>query len=259
VCTVIVLVRSASVFLAANRDERLDRAWDPPGTYWPDRPGIVAGRDRSAGGTWMGMNRHGVVATVLNRPGTLGPAAGKRSRGELPLLALDHPTASQAAAAIARLDAGAWRGFNMVLADCLGAFFIRGLGCGQPEAERLPTGVSMVTAHDPNDLESPRTNRHLRRFQAEEPSGPGHWDSWRNILADRRGKAAEQLNVVPRGGFGTVCSSFVSLPSAGRPIWLFASGPPHTAEFRPVSEFGFCNPGCCESNAAAIPAPPRDV
>jgi hypothetical protein len=246
VCTVVVLVRPTFVLLAANRDERLDRAWDPPDAWWPDRPGVVAGRDRTAGGTWMGMNRSGVVAAVLNRPGTLGPAVGKRSRGELPLLALDQPTAARAAAAIVALDASAWRGFNMVLADGTGAIFIRGLGHGRPTMHVLPQGVSMVTAHDPNDLGSPRTARHLLRFEAAEPAGPDDWAAWLPILSDRRGESAEQINVVPRGGFGTVCSSFVSLPATSRPIWRFAAGPPHLAGFEPVF---------CGGHAAAIPAP----
>ncbi|HEY0424857.1 MAG TPA: NRDE family protein [Rhodopila sp.] len=269
-CTVVVLIRPTHVLLAANRDERLDRPWDQPDAYWPGHPGVIAGRDRTAGGTWMGMNRHGVVATVLNRPGTLGPAAGKRSRGELPLLALDHRTAAAAAKAITDLDAGLWRGFNMVLADSTGAFFIRGSGSGQPQAERLPSGVSMVTAHDPNDLNSPRTARHLARFQEGEPPGPDQWGRWREILADRHGAWAEQINVEPRGGFGTVCSSFVSLPAAGRPIWLFAPGPPHKVEFQPVfdgpgfgdaglCDAGLCDAGFCNGDTAAIPAPLRDL
>jgi hypothetical protein len=250
VCTVVVLVRPGFVLLAANRDERLDRPWDPPAAWWADHPGTVAGRDRMAGGTWMGMNRQGVVATVLNRPGTLGPAVGKRSRGELPLTALDHPTAAEAAAAIAGLDAGDWRGFNMVLADHSGAIFIRGSGYGQPQAQPLPQGVSMVTAYDPNDLESPRTARHLPRLRANEPSGPDDWIGWRSILADRGGASAEQINVEPRRGFGTVCASFVSLPATGRPIWRFAPGPPHEAGFQPVF---------CDWDAAAIPPPPHDL
>jgi hypothetical protein len=237
VCTVVVLIRPSHVLLAANRDERLDRAWDPPAAYWPDHPGVVAGRDRDAGGTWMGMNRHGVVAAVLNRPGTLGPATGKRSRGELPLIALDHPTAAQAAETIAERDASAWRGFNMVLADHTGAFFLRGLGRGHPQSQPLPFGVSMVTAYDPNDPDSPRTVRHLPRFQAHEPTGVTDWDAWRAILSDQNGAASEQINVAPRGGFGTVCASFISLPAANRPIWLFAPGPPHQAEFHTV----FCD------------------
>lgn len=230
-CTVVVLVRPDRVMLAANRDERIDRAWDKPDAWWPDRPGVAGGRDRTGGGTWMGINRHGVVATVLNRPGTLGPAIGKRSRGDLPLIALEQMTARDAAAAVASLDAGLWRGFNMVVVDGSGGWFVRGTGRGRPYAAPLAMGISMVTALDPNDLDSPRTARHLPRFQAADAS----WEAWRGLLSDQGGNAAEQLNVVPRAGFGTVCSSFVSLPAEGEPLWLFAAGPPHEAAFRPVT------------------------
>lgn len=231
-CTVVILIRPAGVMLAANRDERIDRAWDAPGEYWP---GILGGRDRTGGGTWMGLNRRGVVATVLNRPGTLGPASGKRSRGELPLLALRHDSAAAAAAAVTGLDAGAWRGFNMVIADASGGFFVRGEGQGRPDAGPLPQGVSMITAHDPNDTASPRIAQHLDRFIAAAEPRPGDWSAWQAILADRSGAAAEQINVVPRAGFGTVCSSLLSLPAGGTPEWLFAAGPPHEAPFRPVA------------------------
>jgi hypothetical protein len=231
VCTVIVLVHPEQVLIAANRDERVGRAWDSPAAWWPDHPGVVGGRDRTAGGTWMAINRHGVVATVLNRPGTLGPAAGKRSRGDLPLMAARHNTAASAAEALTGLDASLWRGFNMVLADRSGAWFVKGTGRERPLAEPLPPGVSMVTAYDPNDLDSPRTAHHLPRFRAAEPNGT----AWRALLADRGGDAAEQLNVTPRGGFGTVSASFVRLPAKGDPVWLFAAGPPHEAAFQPVA------------------------
>jgi hypothetical protein len=236
-CTVIVLLRPGHAWpsvLAANRDERLDRAWDAPAEHWPDHPGVIAGRDRSAGGTWMGMNRHGVVAAVLNRQGTLGPAAGKRSRGDLPLIALTRDSAAEAAHAVVALDAGQWRGFNLVLADSREAIFVRGAGHGHPQARSLGPGLSMVTAHDPNDPGSPRVARHLPRFTAAPPPEPGDLRSWQALLADRSGEAGEQLNVAPRGGFGTVCSSLVALPATGPPVWLFASGPPHAAAFIPV-------------------------
>ena len=236
-CTVVVLHRPGLAWplvLAANRDERLDRAWDPPAAHWPDQPGLIAGRDATAGGTWMGLNRDGVVAAVLNRPGTLGPAQGKRSRGELPLLALRHASAQAAAEALVSLDAAQWRGFNLVLSDRQGAVFVRGLGHGHPQARPLPPGLHMITAHDPNDPDSPRVARHLPRFRAAPPPEPGRWDAWQAILSDRSGEAAAQLNVVPRGGFGTACSSLLALPEEGPPLWLFAAGPPDLAPFRPV-------------------------
>jgi uncharacterized protein with NRDE domain len=220
--------------LAANRDERLDRAWDPPAAHWPDQPDVVAGRDRTGGGTWMGLNRHGVVATALNRRGTLGPAAGKRSRGELPLIALRHDSASAAAEALTALDAGQWRAFNLVVADCEGAVFVRGLGHGRPQCIPLKPGLHMVTAHDPDDPDSPRVARHLARFTAAEHPRPDDWRAWQEIVADRSGRAGEQMNVVPRGGFGTACSSLLALPAAGPPVWRFAAGPPDTTAYRCV-------------------------
>jgi uncharacterized protein with NRDE domain len=236
-CTVVVLIRPGHAWplmLAANRDERLDRAWDLPGEYWPEHPGVVAGRDRLGGGTWMGVNRHGVVAAVLNRQGSLGPAAGKRSRGELPLMALAGSSATAAAEALAQQDAAQWRSFNLVLADRSGAIFLRGLGAGRMEWRVLPPGCHMVTAHDVDDPESPRVARHLHRFAAAPAASPRDWSAWRDILGDRSGDAAEQIDVVPRAGFGTVCSSLLALHKAGPAEWLFAAGPPHSAEFLPV-------------------------
>ncbi|HYZ31842.1 MAG TPA: NRDE family protein [Crenalkalicoccus sp.] len=241
-CTVIVLRRPGDTWptlLAANRDERLDRAWDPPAAWWPDRPGVVGGRDRSAGGTWMAASPHGLVAAVLNRPGSLGPAPGKRSRGELPLLALEQPDAAAAAAVLARLSSAEWRPFNMVVADRAAAFFLRGLGEGPVQTTALPEGVSMVTAQDPNDLASPRTARHLPRFRATTPPDPDRddWSGWEKLLADDHWEAsiAEALNVPPVGGFGTVCASLVAIGAEGALRWRFAAGRPGAVTFREVA------------------------
>ncbi len=236
-CTVALILRpghAIPVMLAANRDEMLDRAWDPPGAWWSDRPGVVAGRDRTAGGTWMGVNRHGLVAAVLNRPGSLGPASGKRSRGELPLLALAQAGLAEAVGAIAALDARLWRGFNLVLADRTGVVVLRGEGHGRPEKLALAPGVHMVTAHDPDDLASPRVARHLPRLREAVPPDADGWAGWGTVMADRAGSAAEQINVSPRGEFGTVCAARVSIGADGLVAWWFAPGPPDAAGFAPM-------------------------
>jgi uncharacterized protein with NRDE domain len=221
--------------LAANRDERIDRPWDSPGAWWPDLPGVVGGRDRTAGGTWMALNRHGVVCCVLNRSGSLGPAPGKRSRGELPLIALAEKTLDAAVRSIDSLDAGEWRSFNLVLASAEGAFWVSGRADGRPEAMPLPEGVSMVTAFDPNDTDSPRVARHLPRFRAASAPDTDDWRGWRAVLADSSGTSVQQLNVRPRDGFGTVCSALLGLPAKGMPQWLFAAGPPDAAPFEKVA------------------------
>ena len=106
-CTLVMLRRPEArwpLMVAANRDELSTRPWQGPARHWPDRPEVVAGKDMTAGGSWLGVNDDGLFAAILNRPGTLGPADGKRSRGELVLEALDHAEAKVAAEALADLN-----------------------------------------------------------------------------------------------------------------------------------------------------------
>src|SRR5690606_17088564 len=52
----------------AVRDEFVARPWDPPATHW-DGPwaGIVGGRDRTAGGTWLAVDPdRPALAALLN-------------------------------------------------------------------------------------------------------------------------------------------------------------------------------------------------
>src|SRR5580693_2543958 len=126
-CTLVILRRPGQdwpVIVAANRDEMVDRPWQEPARHWPDRPEAVAGRDVLAGGSWLGINDFGVVAGVLNRHGSLGPAPGQRSRGELVLEALDHADAKAAAAALGALEPAAYRTFNLIVADNIDAFWL---------------------------------------------------------------------------------------------------------------------------------------
>ncbi len=224
------------LLLAANRDERLDRPWDPPGAHWPDRPDIVAGLDRLGGGSWMGINAAGVVAAVLNRTGSLGPAPGKRSRGELPLLGLSHDSAAAAAAAIAALEGRTFRSFNFVAADRHAVWFVRNDDAGHIEATALPAGLHMTTAHDPDDMSSARVERHLPRWRAAPPPQPPDWTSWAALLADAAGPRAAALSVPPENGFGTASASLLGLPAASGPgQWLFARGRSGQAPFAPVA------------------------
>ncbi len=236
-CTVVLATHLSQpwpLLLAANRDEQLNRPWRPPARHWPDQPDVTAGLDTLAGGTWLALNDSGVVAAVLNRSGSLGPAPGKRSRGELPLLALRHPTASAAAASLVALDAGTYRSFNLVVADRDAAFVLRGTGEGAVSTQQLSPGLHMVTAHDPDDMHSPRVARHLPRFRAAPLPNPPDWSTWPALLADAAPPLAAALNVPPANGFGTVTSTLLALGE--RAVFLTTHGSPDKARFEPVQE-----------------------
>jgi hypothetical protein len=244
-CTIVILRRPDAewpVLIAANRDEMRDRPWEKPGRHWPDRPDIVAGHDLLAGGSWLGLNDTGVVASILNRHGTLGPATGKRSRGELVLDALDYPDANEAARAFAGLDPIAYRPFNMLLADDRDAFWLKSTGVGRIAVEPLPEGLSMITADDRNDLASPRIAFNLPRFEAAAIPNPesGDWQSWEKLLGSREGPApAAFMRVDLPSGFGTSSHSLIGLPTTTRehklkPIWRFADASADSPSFESV-------------------------
>lgn len=248
-CTLIILRRPEHdwpLLIAANRDELRTRPSLPPARHWPDRPEVRAGMDLEAEGTWLGVNDHGVVAGVLNRTGTLGPAAGKRSRGELVLEALDHAEASEAAGALADLNPEAYRPFNLIVADPRSAYWLR--HDGNDEGIRLHSvapGLHMLAADELDDPANGRIARYLPLFRQAPVPNPedGDWEHWSALLARRDllpGQApGDALNIsgirTPDGEFGTVSSSLIAVPAypgfQAQPKFLHADGPPDVASF----------------------------
>ncbi len=250
-CTVIVLRRkghSWPILLAANRDEMAGRPWRPPARHWPDRAEAVGGLDEVSGGSWLGVNDHGVAALVLNREGTLGPAVGKRTRGELVLEALDHADAATAAEALADINPMAYRPFNLVIVDDRDAFCLYHrcrLGREPVVVTPVPEGLSMITAFDRDDVADPRIRGGRPRFLAAAVPEPdlGDWAAWQEVLASREpncsADAPSALCFSTPSGFGTMSSALIALPSRSvasrrNVVWLFADGPPDQAEWRPV-------------------------
>jgi hypothetical protein len=225
-CTLVILRRPEHdwpIIIGANRDEMIDRPAKPPGRHWPDRAEAVAGLDLLAGGSWLGLNDWGVAAAVLNRQGSLGPAAGLRSRGELVLEALDHADAVDAAAALVHLDPASYRSFNLIVADNRDAFWLRHAGAGRIEAHPVPDGLSLIAAGDIDELTTPRLALARPRFLAAPPPDPeaGDWAAWEALLSDDRppdGMPPEAaLRFCTGRGFATVSSALIALPAAPTP------------------------------------------
>lgn len=244
-CSVVILRRPTHprwpLIVAANRDELKTRPALPPARHWPDWPEVTAGLDVSGQGSWLGLNDLGVLAAVLNRQGTLGPEAGKRSRGELVLEALDHADAEAAASALAHLDPEAYRPFNLLIADGSEAFWIRHAGDGMVRSVSLGEGVMMLTSREINDPASPRIRRYLPLFRAAEPPDPDgdDWSDWQLLLAStasETGDPRDAMCIRTDGPYGTVSSSLIALPplATGPVVWRYADGPPDTAAFLEV-------------------------
>jgi uncharacterized protein with NRDE domain len=247
-CTLVILRRPGHdwpVIIAANRDEMADRPWLPPGRHWPDRPETVGGLDMLAGGSWLAVNQHGVAAGILNRMGSLGPLAGRRSRGELVLEAVDHADARVAAEALSALEPRSYRPFNLIVADDRDAFWLRHAdptGIVPVSARPLPVGLSMITSGDLDDPESARIRDYLPRFRAEPPPDPerGDWSAWQALLASDASDPAAgprgAMNFTTPDGFATVSSALIALPRLGRPgthpVFRFAGRRPQSTPWQ---------------------------
>ncbi|KQV61361.1 MULTISPECIES: NRDE family protein [unclassified Duganella] len=141
------VVPGVPLIAAANRDEFYDRD-TTPAAPWPDAPHIYAGRDLKAGGSWMGITRHGAASAPQSMPradcgGGDTPAAGAGtiaggpsrfaaitnvrnpqehnplapSRGQLVAGFLAGAMTAREYVAQIAAGAGEYNGFNLVLCD----------------------------------------------------------------------------------------------------------------------------------------------
>jgi hypothetical protein len=223
--------------LLANRDEYFDRPFDPPALR-DEVHGILAPRDRRAGGTWLGVNHHGLVCAITNRRGP-DPDLPLPSRGGLVMAALRERGAPAAVDAIQRtLAASAYAAFNLLLADGHDALVVRHEANedGRPGVgavlELGPGAHVLTNLHELDEVvvppeglpdpEEPIGSTLLRlEILARDDSTP--------LPGDRR--------ILERGDVrGTVCSAVIAQGAAGASArtFRFANGLPGAAPFLDV-------------------------
>jgi uncharacterized protein with NRDE domain len=242
-------VPGAPLIVAANRDERLDRPAIPMTVLRPAGPRILGGQDLLAGGTWLAVNEHGVVAGLTNQPSAAGRDPSKRSRGELPLAFAAHRTAREAVAAVREeLDPTAYNACWMLVGDREALFSIGVAGGGPPEVERLRPGLH-VLENAPLRSPSPKA-AFVRGLVAEALARRGQLDAaatlaaLKTVLGDHRPAVPEpradatgrvwpaslSAACVHADGYGTRSAMIVSVPAAaaggGVPAVLVADGRP---------------------------------
>lgn len=103
------------LLVAANRDEFYARPSQAL-AEWPQSPGLFAGRDLQAGGTWLGVGRGGRFAALTNIR-DLSLPQGERSRGELPAAFLTSDLSTEDFLEQLRVERQHYSGFNLLLGD----------------------------------------------------------------------------------------------------------------------------------------------
>jgi uncharacterized protein with NRDE domain len=253
VCLLILLSRvcaNAPLVVAANRDERFDRPAEPMTLLRERNPRMIGGRDLHAGGTWLAVNEHGVVAAITNHPTAAGPDPTKRSRGELPVVCATQATATDAVAALAETIRPtdynpAW----LFVADRTDAFavgidaehepVVRSIGPGIHVLENRPFGApspkvdhirALLNGVRTSNLDNAVTALRTVLSNHDVPGGPA--------AAAEAGRTDIPLEVgaacVHTERYGTRWSAIVTMPTVGYPTMSYAAGAPCRHPFVPA-------------------------
>lgn len=183
-CLVVVAWRlhpSEDLIVAANRDESHGRATAPM-DRWADLPGVAAGRDLVAGGTWLGVDARGRFACVTNYRGEPNRSATTHSRGRLvsAFLGSDMP-AGEYLDTLAR-DATGYPGFNLLVADGESLWYASNRT--ERFARCLPPGVHGLS-NDLLDVPWPKVQRCKQGLRAALDTGDSSPPRLFALLAER--------------------------------------------------------------------------
>jgi len=244
VCTLVLAWQAfadSPIVTAANRDEALGRPSDPPGVF-REEPTVIAPRDGTAGGTWIGYNEAGVFVAITNR---WVDREGDRSRGQLVADCLGCRSANEAVDHVQQsVIRDRYAGFNLVVADADSAVFLE--WGGELSITDFEPGVHViVNVGADGDFFEPDARPEVGRQQA------GNATMLRTALApepdeaavdwlDRAGAALgdHEYGVCVHGdGFGTRSASLIRLAAGSAELvdhYRFADGPPCRTEFERV-------------------------
>lgn len=248
-CTLVVaanVVPEYPLLVVANRDEDKLRASSPP-LRWEGTgdggAGFLAPRDEVAGGTWLGLNDHGVFVAITNR--FLGPRDPSRiSRG---LVVIDALRRGASARAIHRdlmtaIDPTKYNGFHLVYADAKDVLATIADGEGSVAHLTLGDGLSVVTERSfaaGNVDDRPRLEKIRAAFErlAEGPM-EGLPQRMTKLLSehdaeDPLGATCIHLDALK---YGTRSSMVLTRErQSGHFNMLWAEGPPCVTPFLPVA------------------------
>ncbi len=228
------LVPDSPILVASNRDERYDRPWSPP-SIQSGKPRVLAGIDQQTGGTWLGVNQHGmfVGATTREKVGSYLPS---KSRGSLCRDLLRANSARQAVdMALEELHTNQYDGVNYMIADSESGWVVH--GGNEIEVAEMQEGLNIVAQGDVNDRRDERVALAHRLLTLQTLDSPVKFLAIASkVFARAPSPPGRPTMVVRDDAVGTVNSTLISLGKKPRDaIFQFASGAPDKAKYEDFS------------------------
>jgi uncharacterized protein with NRDE domain len=215
-----------ALVIAANRDEHHARP-AAPAAWWKE--GWLAGRDLSAGGSWLAVRRDGRYALLTNirEPERRDPAAP--SRGALVTRVVADVVAPAASLASVLADGAAYNGFNLIAGDTASSHWISNRTSAVLALTSGIHGISNAALDTP----WPKVVRSTSALRAWCERSGDDVETLFAVLSDRTRAADGDLPatgvaiewerrlsasfiVAEESGYGTRCSTIVVLGRNGR-------------------------------------------
>ncbi|MFQ6615144.1 MAG: NRDE family protein [Fidelibacterota bacterium] len=231
------------VVVAANRDELYRRVSSPPSVI-PGNPPVFAPRDEEAGGTWLGVNKHGLFVSITNVWISDGKTKhqgepGTRSRGLLTLDVLRCESVEEAATTVRRLmKRDFYQYFNLAVASPTDGVVLS--HAGSLRQYPMSPGVTTLlnTPYRPH-VDRSRVLPGGNQGDTLPPYPPGNTgetaskDSWLQHVTSYLSQHPETCK---HGKiYGTRCSHIVVISRAGDHRFWYADGPPCQTQFQDMS------------------------
>jgi uncharacterized protein with NRDE domain len=220
------------IFVLTNRDESTERPTLSPRIFESTTPNGArwfGGADQKAGGTWLGVNEHGLLVAVTNRK-TASVSTNPRSRGLLCRDLLEYATIKSAIDRVgAELSGHAYAGFNLILLTARRprAFVLE--VADESRLHKLKPGIHTIGNGHLDALDDAR----VQRMQALVEEMVSEHRNWRDCVD--RAQAICRIHSdgsVPGiclhgDGWGTLGSTIVGLAlDARQSVYHYAAGPP---------------------------------
>ena len=228
-CLIVLAWRTQAPYrliVAANRDEYFLRPAAPAG-FWDDHPGVLAGRDLEAGGTWLGITLGGRFAALTNYRNPADKKTGAPSRGALVSEFLTGKAAPREYVRELEKRGSEYNGFGLLVGDAGSMYFLSNRG---GHAARVEPGVRGLSNHL-LDTPWPKVEKGKARLAAQldrpfdaeaafallddtERAPEGDLPSTGVSLELEERLSAIRIPAV--GGYGTRCSTVLALGMDGK-------------------------------------------
>jgi uncharacterized protein with NRDE domain len=228
------LVPEAPILVAANREEFYERPSQPPAIQ-SGKPRVLCGTDLQAGGTWLGVNQHGLVVAVSNRRRVV-PTFPSRSRGVLCRELLKADNAIQARdMAMEELSLGKYDGANFICVDPDSGWVVH--NADELEAVEMNEGLNIIANGDLNDPRDERVEMARRLLTLQTLDSPVKFLAVASKVFARAPSPPGRPSIVIRGADrGTVSSTLISLGKKPRDaIYQYSLGAPDRTRYEDFS------------------------